>query len=39
MLDENTKKLISKIKPVSLRNEYLSTYMMEDPVMHAMGKI
>lgn len=38
MIDENTRKLISKIKPVSLRNEYLSTYMMEDPVMYAMGK-
>ena len=39
MLDENTRKLISKIRPVSLRNEYLSTYMMEDPVMYVMGKI
>lgn len=39
MIDENTRKLISKIRPVSLRNEYLSTYMMEDPVMYVMGKI
>lgn len=39
MIDENTRKIISKIKPVSLRNEYLSTYMMEDPVMYVMGKV